>query len=157
MTPLTYLTADKHSHLHVNSSIGTTLPEGLYYVCIYVLCFCSLHNYNVCAFPIELKAWESTNNHLFLLVLILHKFQANIITLKLWIIVLHFVTTNLLNQLLIKVDYHANENPLKNVEKIAYVCQSLMYSIIKKNMILYYASFFNAFSFLGFYIKNSSF
>ncbi len=32
----------------------------------------------------------------------------------------------------IKVEYHANENQLKNSEKIAYIGQRLMYSIIKK-------------------------
>ncbi len=31
-----------------------------------------------------------------------------------------------------KVEYHANENPLKNSEKIAYVDERLMYLIIKK-------------------------
>ncbi len=30
----------------------------------------------------------------------------------------------------IKVEYHANENPLKNSEKMAYVDQMLMYLII---------------------------
>ncbi len=34
--------------------------------------------------------------------------------------------------LIIKVEYHANENPLKNVKKIAYVGQRLMYPVIKK-------------------------
>ncbi len=33
----------------------------------------------------------------------------------------------------IKVEYHANANPLKNSGKIAYVGQRLMYPIIKKN------------------------
>ncbi len=32
-----------------------------------------------------------------------------------------------------KVEYHANENPLNNSEKIAYVSQRLMYPIIIKN------------------------
>ncbi len=32
---------------------------------------------------------------------------------------------------LFKVEYHANENPLKSPEKIAYVGQRLMYPIIK--------------------------
>ncbi len=36
------------------------------------------------------------------------------------------------NLKLIKVENHANENPLKNSEKIAYVGQRLMYPIIKK-------------------------
>ncbi len=31
-----------------------------------------------------------------------------------------------------KVEYHANENPLKNSEKTAYVGQWLMYPIKKK-------------------------
>ncbi len=32
----------------------------------------------------------------------------------------------------VKVEYHANENPLKNSEKIAFVGQRLMYPIFKK-------------------------
>ncbi len=32
----------------------------------------------------------------------------------------------------VKVEYHANENPLNNSEKIEYVGQRLMYPIIKK-------------------------
>ncbi len=40
---------------------------------------------------------------------------------------------------LLKVEYHANENSLKNSEKIAYVGQRLMYPIIKK--IPYHATF----------------
>ncbi len=32
-----------------------------------------------------------------------------------------------------KVEYHANENPLKKSEKIAYIGQRLMYPIIKNN------------------------
>ncbi len=32
----------------------------------------------------------------------------------------------------IKVEYHANENPLENSEKRRYVSQRLMYPIIKK-------------------------
>ncbi len=32
-----------------------------------------------------------------------------------------------------KVEYYANENPLKHSEKIAYVGQRLMYPIMKKN------------------------
>ncbi len=31
-----------------------------------------------------------------------------------------------------KVEYHANENPLKKSEKIAYLGQRLMYPMIKK-------------------------
>ncbi len=31
-----------------------------------------------------------------------------------------------------KVEYHANENPLKNAKKIAYVGQRVVYPIIKK-------------------------
>ncbi len=41
----------------------------------------------------------------------------------------------------IKVEYHANENPLKYSEKIAYVGQRLMYPIIKKRIIPYHARF----------------
>ncbi len=36
----------------------------------------------------------------------------------------------------LKVEYHANENPLKHSEKIAYVGQRLMYPIIKKQKYL---------------------
>ncbi len=36
---------------------------------------------------------------------------------------------------IIKVEYHANENPLNNYEKIAYVSQRLMYPINKKQKI----------------------
>ncbi len=36
------------------------------------------------------------------------------------------------NSMAINVEYHANENPLKYSEKIAYVGQRLMYPIIKK-------------------------
>ncbi len=32
----------------------------------------------------------------------------------------------------VKVEYHANENPLKILKKIAYVGQRLMYPIIKR-------------------------
>ncbi len=35
----------------------------------------------------------------------------------------------------LKVEYHANENPLKKSEKIAYVSQRLMYPIIKKKIL----------------------
>ncbi len=41
---------------------------------------------------------------------------------------LHF----LLNLAHLKVEYHSNENPLKNSDKIAYIGQRLMYPIIKK-------------------------
>ncbi len=34
--------------------------------------------------------------------------------------------------IIVKVEYHANENPLKHSEKLAYVGQRLMYPIIKK-------------------------
>ncbi len=34
----------------------------------------------------------------------------------------------------LKVEYHANENPLKDSEKIAYVGQRLMYPIIIKKL-----------------------
>ncbi len=36
----------------------------------------------------------------------------------------------------LKVEYHANQNPLQNSEKIACVGQRLMYPIIKKNYTL---------------------
>ncbi len=55
----------------------------------------------------------------------------------------------------IAVEYHANENPLKNSEKIAYVGQRLMYPIIKKKIPHHASIFLNAITFLGFYIKNS--
>ncbi len=41
----------------------------------------------------------------------------------------------------LKVEYHANENPLKKSEKIAYVGQRLMYPLIKQ-IIPYQSSFF---------------
>ncbi len=41
-----------------------------------------------------------------------------------------------------KVEYHANENTLKNSEKIAYVGQRLMYPIIKKKSYLTIPVFF---------------
>ncbi len=41
----------------------------------------------------------------------------------------------------IKVDYHANENPLRNSENIVYNGQRLMYPIINKK-IPYHARFF---------------
>ncbi len=56
-----------------------------------------------------------------------------------------------------KVKYHANENTLKNSEKIGYVGQRLMYPIIKKKYLSTPVFFLNAIKFLGFYIKNSSF
>ncbi len=57
---------------------------------------------------------------------------------------------------IIKVEYHVNENPLKNSEKIAYIVQKLMYPKIKKNTC--HASLKkNGIKILGFYIKNSSF
>ncbi len=57
----------------------------------------------------------------------------------------------------LKVEYHANENPLNNSEKIAYVGQRLMYPIINK-IIPYHASLNkNAIMCLGFYIENRSF
>ncbi len=34
---------------------------------------------------------------------------------------------------MVKVEYHANENPLKKSKKIAYVGQRLMYLIMKQN------------------------
>ncbi len=37
-----------------------------------------------------------------------------------------------LPKMYVKAKYHANENPLKNSETIAYVDQRLMYPIIKK-------------------------
>ncbi len=43
--------------------------------------------------------------------------------------------------IMIKVEYHANENPLKNSEKIAYVGQRLMYPIMKKEIIPYHTVF----------------
>ncbi len=49
-----------------------------------------------------------------------------------------------------KVEYHDNENPLKDSETIAYISQ--MHPIIKKNT-LPYRVFLNAITFLGFYIK----
>ncbi len=42
----------------------------------------------------------------------------------------------MLSNTIIKVEYHANENPLKQWEKIAYVGQRLMYPIIKKKITL---------------------
>ncbi len=33
-----------------------------------------------------------------------------------------------------KIEYHANENPLKHSEKIAYVGQRLMYPTMKKKI-----------------------
>ncbi len=57
----------------------------------------------------------------------------------------------------IKVKYHANENPLNILKKIAYVGQKLMYPIIKKQKKLHLTRFLNAIKFLGFYIKNSNF
>ncbi len=56
-----------------------------------------------------------------------------------------------------KVEYHANENPLKKSEKIAYVDQRLMYPIIKKLIPYHTRVFLNAIKVLGFHIKNSSF
>ncbi len=44
-------------------------------------------------------------------------------------------------KVLSKVEHH-NENLLKHPEKMAYVGQSLMYSIIKKTKKPYYTSFF---------------
>ncbi len=54
-----------------------------------------------------------------------------------------------------KVEYHANENPLKYSEKIAYVGQRLMYPIKKLNLTILVLLI--AIMFLGFYINNSSF
>ncbi len=56
-----------------------------------------------------------------------------------------------------KVEYHANENPLKYSEKIAYISQMLMYPIITKQLYLTMLVFLNAIKCLGIYIKNSSF
>ncbi len=58
----------------------------------------------------------------------------------------------------IKVEYPANEIALQNSEKIAFVGQRLMYPIIKKQKYLTTLAFEkNTITFLGFYIKNSSF
>ncbi len=54
-----------------------------------------------------------------------------------------------------KVEYHANENPLKYSEKIVYVGQRLMYPIKKLNLTILVLLI--AIMFLGFYINNSSF
>ncbi len=56
-----------------------------------------------------------------------------------------------------KVEYHANENPLENSEKIAYVGLSLMYPIIKNKNFTMLGVFLNTIKILGFYVKNSSF
>ncbi len=45
----------------------------------------------------------------------------------------------------IKVEYHANENPLTNSEKIAYIGQRLMYPTIKKKKQLTMLVFLNVF------------
>ncbi len=58
---------------------------------------------------------------------------------------------------IIKVEYHANENPLKKLEKIGYVGQRLMYPIIKNKYLTMLNLFLNAITFLGLYIKNRSF
>ncbi len=61
-----------------------------------------------------------------------------------------------LQQYPFKVEYHANENRLKILKKIAYVKQR--YPIIKTKTKLTALDFFlNVIKFLGFYIKNSSF
>ncbi len=52
--------------------------------------------------------------------------------------------------LVLKVKYHANENTLKILAKIAYISQRLMYPMIKKKKTL-------PCQFLGFYIKKGSF
>ncbi len=58
--------------------------------------------------------------------------------------------------MLFEVEYHANENPLKNSEKIAYFGQRLMYPLIfVENLTTLIKK--NAIKFLGFYIKHSSF
>ncbi len=44
----------------------------------------------------------------------------------------HFQFSNIEFIEMFKDEYHANENPLKNSDKIAYVGQRLMYPIIKK-------------------------
>ncbi len=57
----------------------------------------------------------------------------------------------------VKVEYNANENPLTNSEKFAYVGQRLMYPIIKKENLIMLDFVLNAIKVLSFYIKNSSF
>ncbi len=58
----------------------------------------------------------------------------------------------------IKVEYHANENPLKNSEKNSISWSKVNVSNNQKNNNILPCYFFsNAITFLGFYIKNSSF
>ncbi len=54
-----------------------------------------------------------------------------------------------------KFEYHANENPIKNSEKIAYVGQKLINvsNKKKKNQLTMLVLFLNAIKILGFYIK----
>ncbi len=54
-----------------------------------------------------------------------------------------------------KVEYHANKNPLKSSEKIAYIGQRLMYNNEKKHLAtLIFVK--DLTKFLGFYIKNGN-
>ncbi len=84
------------------------------------------------------------------IVLVLYTFLVS-----LWVKYYHILHHG--KKLTVKVEYHANENPLKYSEKIAYVGQRLMYPIIKKNYLTSPDLFKNAIKILGFYIKNSSF
>ncbi len=59
---------------------------------------------------------------------------------------------------LLKVEYHANENPLKKSEKNSIRWWKVNVSNNEKQIIPYQARLFlNAIKFLGFHIKNSSF
>ncbi len=45
----------------------------------------------------------------------------------------HYLCVPLIIHYTLKVEYHANENQLKNSEKIVYIGERLMYPIIKNN------------------------
>ncbi len=58
---------------------------------------------------------------------------------------------------MVKVEYHGNENLLKNSEKNGICWLKINVPNNQKNKLTTQVFFLNAIKFLGFYIKNSSF